>query len=62
MCVLVYSRGHPFSYLIYWIQLVFGLGTCGYLVVFPRLKGRKHSSLFFLFDYFVAFITIYDVT
>ncbi len=29
----------------------------GCLAVFPRLKGRKHSSLFFLFDYFVALIT-----
>ncbi len=35
---------------------VAGWSTCGCLAVFPRLKGRKNSSLFFLFDNLVTLI------
>jgi hypothetical protein len=35
------------------IQLFSGWSTCGCLAVFPRLKGKKNVSIFFLCDYLV---------
>jgi hypothetical protein len=46
-------RVRPFSYSAWWIQLLNGwMSTCGWLAVFPRLKGRANLSLFFLFSLF----------
>ncbi|XP_046636267.1 uncharacterized protein LOC124314893 [Daphnia pulicaria] len=36
--------GRPFSYSAWWIQLLNGwMSTCGWLAVFPRLKGGVSS-------------------
>jgi hypothetical protein len=42
------DAGCPFFHPAWSIQLFCGWSSCGCLAVFPRLKGKKHSSLFFL--------------
>ncbi len=56
MCVWVYSRGRPISYPAWWIQLFCGWISFGCLAVFPRHKGRKTASLFFLFVYWATLV------
>ncbi len=56
MRVWGYSRvWGPFSYPAWWIQLFSGWSTC--LAVFPRVKGKKNVSLFFLF-YYLLFVDV----
>jgi hypothetical protein len=58
MWMWVYSWGPPFSHPVWCILLLCGWSTCcGYLAVFPRLKGRKNvSPPFFLFYYLVSLV------